>query len=68
MKAGVTQTQISGIERGGVDVRVGTVMKVARTLGLEMMFVPRELVPATQALLAGEGAEEQPLYALKEED
>ncbi len=67
-KSGVTQTQISGIERGGTNVRVGTLMAVARTLGLEMMFVPRERLPAVQVVLNGETGDEPPLYALEDED
>ncbi len=69
-KAGVTQTQISGIERGGSNARIGTVMAVARTLGLEMAFIPKEIAPAVQSLLAGEqeAGAERPLYALEDED
>ncbi len=69
-KSGITQAQISGIERGGRNARIGTVTMIARTLGLEMMFVPREKQPAVQFLLAEkfEDEGEHPLYALEDED
>jgi len=69
-KSGVTQAQISGIERGAKNARLGTVIAMARTLGLEMMFVPREVAPAVQALSGGKGGEhgELPMYAIEDED
>ncbi len=69
-KSGITQAQISGIERGSKNARIGTVTMIARTLGLEMMFVPREKQPAIQFFLAEKHEEEgeRPLYALEDED
>lgn len=69
-KAGVTQAQISSLERGA-NARTATTVAVLRALGLEMVFAPRELVPTIEALLEGStvsGGEEKPLYALEDED
>ncbi len=71
-KTGVTQARLSGLERGA-NSRIGTAVLVARTLGLELVPVPRELLPVVEALLEGvreEGSseEEKPLYALDDEE
>jgi hypothetical protein len=40
----------SKIERAAVDPQVSSLIEIARVLGLELMFVPKQLVPAVQAL------------------
>lgn len=68
-KAGVTQAQISSLERGA-NARTATTVAVMRALGLEMVFAPRELVPAIEALVEGNSVsegEEKPLYAIEDE-
>jgi HTH-type transcriptional regulator/antitoxin HipB len=47
---GQPQSSISRIERGG-DLRLSTLLEMARILDLEPMFVPKRLVPAVQALI-----------------
>lgn len=70
-RAGVTQTQISGLERGA-NARTATTIAVLRALGLEMVFTPRELLPAVRALIDADtppiGTTEKPLYAIEDED
>lgn len=61
-KLGFHQRQISDLERGVVDSRLSTVQNVARALGLELVLVPRELIPAVEALLRS-GAAGEPMYA-----
>ncbi len=51
--AGLTQAQVSRIEGGGVDPRASSVVELARALGVELMLVPRKVVPAALALGAG---------------
>jgi hypothetical protein len=62
---------ISGIETGKVVPRFDTLLELVRALGRDLLIVPRELVPAVQALIrdhlhpsrdtdADEG--ERPLY------
>jgi transcriptional regulator with XRE-family HTH domain len=49
-KLGIAQSHLSKIERAAVDPQVSSLMEIARVLGLELMFVPKQLVPAVQAL------------------
>jgi transcriptional regulator with XRE-family HTH domain len=49
-KAGVPQGHISKIENGAVDLKLSSLIALARILDLEIMAVPRRLVPAVQAL------------------
>jgi transcriptional regulator with XRE-family HTH domain len=49
-KIGIAQSHLSKIERAAVDPQISTLMEIARVLGLELMLVPRQLVPALQAL------------------
>ncbi len=49
-KVGVAQSHISKIERAAIDPQVSSLMELARALGLELMLVPAQLVPAVQAL------------------
>jgi transcriptional regulator with XRE-family HTH domain len=49
-KLGIAQSHVSKIERAAVDPQVSSLVEIARTLGLELMFVPKQLVPAVQAL------------------
>jgi len=49
-KLGISQSHLSKIERAAVDPQVSSLVEIARALGLELMFVPRQLVPAVQAL------------------
>ena len=49
-KAGVPQGHISKIENGAVDLKLSSLIALARVLDLEVMPVPRKLVPAVQAL------------------
>ena len=49
-KLGIAQSHLSKIERAAVDPQVSSLVEIARALGLELMFVPKQLVPAVQAL------------------
>jgi transcriptional regulator with XRE-family HTH domain len=49
-KVGLAQSHISKIERAAVDPQISSLMEIARVLGVELMLVPRQLVPAVQAL------------------
>jgi transcriptional regulator with XRE-family HTH domain len=46
----IPQAHVSAMEAGGVDVRASTLTAWARALGLELLVVPREIVPAVQYL------------------
>lgn len=49
-KVGLAQSHVSKIERGAVDLQISTLIDIARALNLELLLVPRQLVPAVQAL------------------
>ena len=49
-RVGLTQAQISKIEGGRVDPRLSSTVELARGLGVEVMLVPRRVVPAALTL------------------
>jgi hypothetical protein len=57
-------------ENGAVDLKLSSLIELARTLGLEVMLVPRKLVPAVEMLARGGGAKEpqRPAYGFAEDD
>ena len=57
--AGVPQSHISKIENGTVDLRVSSLVELARVLDLELVLVPRKAVSAVHAV-ARSGAESVP--------
>ena len=59
-KAGIGQNMVAGIELGR-DARLTTLEKMARAANLEIVLVPREILPAVQALLLAHG-EGRPLH------
>ena len=46
----VPQSHISKIESGAVDLKTSSLIEFARALDLEVMLVPRSLVPAVEAM------------------
>jgi predicted transcriptional regulator len=48
---GTTQSYIAAVERGDRKTRWSTVLEIARVLELEPMLVPRERLPAVEAVL-----------------
>ena len=69
-KAAVPQSHISKIENGAVDLRVSSLVELARALHLELMLVPRQSVPAVQSIMRrdGERSSARPAYRLDEDD
>jgi HTH-type transcriptional regulator / antitoxin HipB len=57
IRLGQPQSSVSRVERGG-DVRLSTVLEIARTLDLEPMLIPKRLVPAVRALIQHRGGQE----------
>jgi transcriptional regulator with XRE-family HTH domain len=49
-RVGVPQSHISKIESGAVDLQTSSLLEIARGLDLELMLVPRALVPTVQSL------------------
>jgi transcriptional regulator with XRE-family HTH domain len=50
-RAGVPQAHISKIESGAVDLRLSSLIALARVLDLEVALVPRKAVPAVQSIV-----------------
>ena len=68
-KLGLGQRQISDLERASQDPRLSTVQNVARALDLELLLVPRHLIPAVEGLQrAGNEPAKRPMYALTDDD
>ncbi|MEA2080586.1 MAG: helix-turn-helix transcriptional regulator [Pseudomonadota bacterium] len=72
-KTGVPQSRLSRIENGYIDLRTSNLLEIARALGLEVMLVPRRLVPTVRSL-ANQTAKtstdhetQRPLYQLGDE-
>lgn len=65
-KAGVPQSHISKIESGHVDIKVSSLVALARVLGLELMLIPRRYILAVQAITSqqAQSAQQQPAYSL----
>jgi transcriptional regulator with XRE-family HTH domain len=49
-RAGVPQSHISKIENGGVDLRVSSLVEIARALDLEVTLVPRKNISAVRSI------------------
>jgi transcriptional regulator with XRE-family HTH domain len=74
-RAGVPQSHISKIERGAVDLRVSSLIALARTLDLELAMVPRTALTAVQSITRsaagharGYAESPRPAYSLDEDD
>jgi transcriptional regulator with XRE-family HTH domain len=72
-QVGLPQTHISGIETGRIVPRFDTLLDLVRVLGLDLVLVPRSLVPAIQALVRDARnpdahKEDRPLYAVTDDE
>ncbi len=70
-EVGLPQPHISAIESGETVPRFDTLLDIVRVLGLDLLLVPRTLVPAVQSLIRAERqpeSVEKPLYAVDNED
>lgn len=55
-RIGQPQSAVSRIERGG-DIRVSTLLEMARVLEMEPVLVPKHLIPTIHALLGHAGSQ-----------
>ena len=51
--AGIPQSHISNIESGAVDLRLSSLIEIARALDLEVALVPRATLVAVQSIMRG---------------
>ena len=67
--SGIHQYQISKIENGSVDLRLSTLIQLARSVDLELKLVPRKFAPAVDSLARGAAhPSPPPAYTLDDED
>jgi transcriptional regulator with XRE-family HTH domain len=72
-KAGIPQAHISRIESGAVDLKLSTLVELARLLDLELFLAPRPSIPAVEAVIREAAASrwppaQRPAYSLDDED
>src|SRR5262245_13143288 len=63
---GVPQAHISKIENGTVDLKLSSLIELARVLDLELLLVPRSHVPAVESIARGRRGEKAASIALRE--
>ena len=56
-RAGVPQSHISKIESGNVDLRLSSLVAIARALELELALIPRKYVSAVNSIVGSVGSE-----------
>jgi HTH-type transcriptional regulator/antitoxin HipB len=70
-RVGLPQTHISKIEQGATNIRLATLLEIARALDLELELIPRELTAYTRAFLRGAKRSlygtQKPMYSVDEE-
>ena len=68
---GLPQPHISAIESGDIVPRFDTLLDLVRVIDLDLLLVPRSLVPAVQSLIRAQKepeSVERPLYAVGEDE
>jgi HTH-type transcriptional regulator / antitoxin HipB len=48
---GMPQSRLSKIENGIIDLQVSNMLELARSLDLDLMLIPRQMVPAVNSLV-----------------
>jgi transcriptional regulator with XRE-family HTH domain len=70
-RTNITQSHISLIEKGEVEPGLSSVIELARALELELVLVPKKLLPAIQGMLRSvdhPNEPPRPAYSLDEDD
>jgi transcriptional regulator with XRE-family HTH domain len=67
IRAGLSRVSYRAIETGAAAPRASTLVNIARALGMEMMLIPKEMIPAVQAMLRS-GDEDQPAFTADPEE
>ena len=62
LELGVTQTTISRAEAGR-DLKLGTLVEIARALDLEPLLLPRSLVPAIRTIVGSRVSGQHTMYS-----
>ena len=70
-RSGVPQSHISKIESGGVDLRLSSLIALARVLDFELVLAPKKSVPAIKSIIRNshgkddESEQVPPAYSLE---
>ena len=73
-RSGVPQSHISKIEAGDVDLRMSSLIALARVLGLELFLAPKKSLPAIQSIIRSHQSKDDdieqvpPAYSLDEDN
>ncbi len=73
-RTGVPQSHISKIEQGRVDIRLSSLVELARALDLDVQLLPRQALPAVEGAVraieneAGDSAESRALATLTQQE
>ncbi len=69
-RVGIKQGNLSRIESGQSDIRVGSLVELARVLNFELMLIPKQYVPAVTSMVSGtsKDAATTPAYGLTADD
>lgn len=62
-RTGVPQSHISKIENGGADIRLSSLIEIARALDLELKLIPRKAVPAVDSIVRGTAPLAKPIQS-----
>jgi transcriptional regulator with XRE-family HTH domain len=64
------QSYVSRLESSQLDIRLSSLIGLARYLNLEIMLIPTALVPTVKSLISSGPAEksDSPLYSLDDDD
>ena len=71
LQIGLPQPHISAIESGQIVPRFDTLLDIVRVLDMDLLLVPRSLVPAVQSLIRAQmepESAERSLYAADDEE
>lgn len=62
-RSGLTQSHISHIESGKIDPGLSSFIDMARALDLELILVPKKLLPAVQGLMKAQATPDMRIHA-----
>lgn len=67
-KLGMPQSYLSRLESGKLDVRLSSLVDVARFLGLEIVLIPNTMIPTVESLTKAETTadSQRPLYNIED--
>ena len=67
-KVGMPQSHISKIESGQVDLKLSSLIELARALDFEITLVPRKISHVVSSLIEGNENPHSPAYQLEEDE